>query len=268
MARSISIIPKKVNTKKQIALGIIIGIMTLVLGLPIGANQWSEVYKNTIGHKKRMLELVTSFKAGSNFAHFKSELGEPSITSSFKSGDSELREDVFVMPNFYIVTYTDTNGKVVFYAATTRLKSFAPSFVIPSMQKDVEDTKVTLGKTRFSSLPFSDKFISHVTYNKERGEYSTDWDGNYVYLCGAHDFFYYERYYFGNPGNYQTFYFGLNESGYGKMPECVDGADGQIKESRDFIINTYAESSPGEDKINFPHQENLGVSYNDVRILK
>ena len=263
---------RRVNflSKNNMAVGIIISILILILGVPVGINQWKAVYNESIGYKRNLLNNVERMKAGFNFSYYKNLFGEPVMSKSFSSGDVNLREDTFINKYFYITTFTNSDQVVIFYALTTRTRAFAPVLTIPSMQVNKKDTVVTLGKTEFSSLAFTDQIIPHVTYNKDVGEDDINWAGNYVYFCGAHDWSYYERYYFGNPSNYQTLYFGLNEAGYDQSfvnVNDINDSDAIIKASRDFVINTYAESAPGWDKLKFPNQYNLGVNYDDVRIF-
>jgi hypothetical protein len=83
---------------------------------------------------------------------------------------------------------------------------------------------------------------------------------------------YFEESYFGNPANYQTFIFAINDAGYihhplisGREEPSID--DPNVKEfRREAVINTYTITAPnasGEDLKGFW----FGPNYNQVRIV-
>jgi hypothetical protein len=105
---------------------------------------------------------------------------------------------------------------------------------------------------------------------------------------GAHDFSYYEVHYFGRPGGYEEFGFGLNQAGY--LPngsslcfsvlrntpplhsatltypaDLVALAELESWRTR-VIFNTFAVSAPGRQLKDY-FATNLGVDYNRVRTV-
>lgn len=96
-------------------------------------------------------------------------------------------------------------------------------------------------------------------------------------------FFYGERYYFGNPGNYETYFFSTNESGYMNdydwatlieaKTESID--DPMIQSFREnAIINTYAIAAPiayqrdiGFIGFGSSSEFFIGPDYNQVRLI-
>ncbi len=109
-------------------------------------------------------------------------------TEEIKQDEVVLNEYVFINNLCYITAITDKNGKIISYSVTTRSKDFNPEL------RPYQELSVTLARTKFSELP--DAF--------EKNEVNV----------GAHNFHYQETYYFGNPGNYLTYIFSINDAGY------------------------------------------------------
>jgi hypothetical protein len=88
---------------------------------------------------------------------------------------------------------TDKADKVIGYSVTSRDKDFNPKFAL---------FNIYLGKSTFKDI------------NKEfGGKRDPEW---LISNLGAHDIFYTEGYYLGNPGYYQSFFFSMSMVGYSK----------------------------------------------------
>jgi len=114
-----------------------------------------------------------------------------------------VKEYIFGNQYFYLQVLTDSSDRVLAYGVTTRKADFNPSFKILEHGRVLPDNvekanpfahKITLGKTHFSDFPYSPENI-------------------FAYL-GARRLYYHEEYYFGNPGDYQSYFIGVNDSGY------------------------------------------------------
>lgn len=114
-----------------------------------------------------------------------------------------------------------------------------------------------MGKTRFSDIGTPDNIFANL---------------------GAHDFYYHEEYYYGNPGNYQSYFFAANESGYLDVNnnaldffwnEKIDSNDSQVITFRkNSTINTIYITAPGEGFDNIVLRKYLiGPDYYQVKII-
>lgn len=225
------------------------------------------LYISTIGEKSDLIQKLESLVPATNILSFKQKFGEPTFINV--NDEKKLKEYVFVNKYFYLSATTNINDKVLYYAVTTRDNNFNPVFSSPIYDVKGNQIKVSLGKTRFNEIADSPLVI----------------DG----CVGAHDWFYYESYYLGNPGNYQTYAFGINMSGDGseKVGENIlqiadttcswNIKNKNTKEQttilsenvdnfrKNNIINTYLVTAPSEDFL--PQRLGIGVDYYQVRIL-
>lgn len=182
-----------------------------------------------------------------------------------------VKEYIFGSKYYYVQALTDSANKVLAYGITTRDKNFIPSFTIlqdlyyadPKNPSDETKLKsgaeiITLGKTKFSDIGTPDNIFAYL---------------------GVHDFYYHEEYYYGNPGNYQSFFFAANESGYLDVDndsldfflsnKKIDPMDSTVVTFRkNSIINTIYITAPGEGFDNVMLRKYLvGPDYNQVRAI-
>lgn len=246
-----------------LALTILNSLITISTSIPIIQN----IYIGTLGEKADLIQKIESLVPGTNISFFKQKFNDPTfINTDEKEG---RREYVFVNKFFYLDATTDLNDKVLYYAVTTRDDKFNPTFKSPMFNLNGDQITVTLGKTRFNEIT----------------DYPTVMDG----CLGAHDWFYYESYYLGNPGNYQTYAFGINMAGDSseinaekislindevcswnrKTKEVVEQPKSPTDPILDFrnnsVVNTYLVTEPMGDFS--PHRLGIGVDYYQVRIL-
>jgi hypothetical protein len=172
--------------------------------------------RNAIEVKK---DAVESLRPLMTLEKFEEQLGKPTIQNTLPSG---VLESVFVDELFYVQAFSDT-GSVIFFTVTTRSQAFEPTLGVESYL-EFAPNRIVLGAQTFYGA------VAHPR-------------GVHVAL-GAHDAFYYEVYYLGNPGNYLTYVLGINEAGlYGIedrstllfTPTMLD-LDAAIAQ-RDFIPN-------------------------------
>lgn len=183
-----------------------------------------------------------------------------------------MKEYIFGSQYYWLQALVNDEGKVLAYGVTTRDVNFNPSFKIldglyyadkadPTNFNKAKDGSmvITLGKTKFDEIDSEPE--------------------NIFFSLGAHDFYYHEEYYFGNPGKYQSYFFAANESGYldvdySNLPETTK--DFEVKPSatstskfrENSIINTFYVTAPMEGYSNESIRKYfVGPDYNQVRVI-
>lgn len=139
---------------------------------------------------------INELNAGSPISKFQEILGEHSFVNNLSN---DVIEYVFVSPLYYVEAAVNLDKTVVFYSVTTRKQGFNPKFEFGSWYADTnEPLIVELGKTTYSELD---------TMFRSNPQYA-------AYTSGVNWFYYFESYYVGRPGNYQSFVFSINQSGF------------------------------------------------------
>ena len=199
----------------------------------------------------------------SDINYFEGLLGNPVFVNY--SEYNGFKEFIFVNEFFYTQAITNDSGRVLAYSITTRKEDFNPEIELGPYTTENKIIKVKLGKTKFYE-------IDGVSFGDPESIDSR---------LGVHDWFYSEEHYFGNPGNYQSYFFSVNQAGYGNEfypPAIKDQRDNTVKnpEIIDFrknaIINTYTITVPmvNSKTLGLSNNENylLGPDYNQVRVLR
>jgi len=175
---------------------------------------------------------------GVPISNFQNILGKESFVNDLSNGVIEF---VFVNPLYYVEAATDIDNSVLFYSITTRKEGFNPKYQLGPWYADQENEMTfELGKTTYSDL--EEAFRNNPVYAE--------------YFTGVNWFYYFEAYYVGRPGNYQTYIFSTNQAGSkaawplwdqmsGKIDNTEPGADEKVT-NEDWIeyrknapINTY-----------------------------
>ena len=217
-----------------------------------------------LDQKQTLIKNVEGLVPGVNISVYQDKFGKPMFIQSLR--EKTIKEYVFVNPHFYLDAVTDTSDAVLYFSVTIRDEKFQPTFKSHGYSKNQPSFQITLGVSTFGNVPTLPEYI--------------------ISFLGAHDFSYYETRYFGNPGHYQYFGFGLNQSGYfssnakayisvfannalyGERVWAITEQNLAILE--DFrtkvAFNTYAVSAPFV-VINDYAGFNLGVNYYQVRTL-
>src|SRR5258708_4505212 len=251
-----------------IAISVFGGFLTFSIGLGANITNVKDFFLNTVLEKETLAKKVATLAPEEHIGVYKHVLGEPTIINHNEK--NRTKEYVFVNKYFYVDSVTDNDDKVIYFAITTRDASFNPVFTSPGYPKNIPSFTITLGKTTFSDLKND---------NANLPEFITG-------CAGAHNVGYYETHYLGNPGDYEDFGFGDNESGYvtnrdllySSLPSTLPFCDGttdisdeklqQIKELRATeAINTYAVAAPYLSIKDYT-SNTLGVNNDQVRILK
>ncbi len=259
-------IEKIKKSNLAIFFGIFLFVLSSLLTIYQGSKLIIESYISTIGQKGLLLTNLNKISAGQNFDYFKSILGSPAFTNDVTK---EFKEHIFVYKYCFVqVVVNNSSNVVVMYAITTRQKNFNPKIKI--WNGSDKYVTISLGESKFIEIDS----IFNFTTTPEYPELS---DKIYANL-GAHDNFYLEKYWGANPGNYQTYLFASNMSGYENWVEeelipPYDDKDPGIKDFRNkAVINTFAITAPNisVEKFGFIDGLNglqIGPDYYQVRIL-
>lgn len=123
------------------------------------------------------------------------------------SKDITVKEYIFVDVDFYVQAITDEYEKVISYAVTSRKRDFTPTFRKEGL------FEISLNKTPINELS------AHST-NKEC----------YRFLGANTPVYYFEKTYFGNPGNYLEYLAGISNIAWSNkdIPEYVDDKNPQV----------------------------------------
>jgi hypothetical protein len=175
-----------------------------------------------------------------NINYFREILGSP----VFVNAQEDKREYVFVNKYFYVQAIAGSADSVLAFSVTTRSNRFNPGLKLGPYSLSGEVLRIRLGKTKFAEL---DSFAKPTSIASS---------------MGARRFHYYEEYYFGNMGNYQTYIFGVNDSGcppwYGferwdtvlqRRPKISNGWNNILEPEvvafrREAVINAYTVVTP------------------------
>lgn len=248
-------------------------LVIIILQIPVAFNQVRGWYNNSLNEYHFKSSKIESLEAGASLNFFKEKLGNSIVSNDVKIGTTDLKEDYFIDRLYHVQTISTLSGTVIYYAVTIRDKDFNPEIVLPD-----KSAKIILGKSKLKDYKNESFLPIHSNQYEKLNK-----DGNFNYEMGAHHFNYYERYYLANPGNYETIYLGINESG------CLDWNDSFVDKapwnltSKDLtkfrktnLINTYAETVPlVKGLYSFEVDGNdpavasggLGVDYNTVRVF-
>lgn len=189
---------------------------------------------------------LQTLKAGFSNGKFTEVLGSPLFRRPARKG--KLVENTYRGRDFWVQTVEDPTGRVVLYAITSCSWEFKPNFEIIGQNPHIQLNVSTLGDARADEAHY---FSSPATANS----------------------YYFDEYYGGNPSNYQTFVWGLNDACpdwfdetkrrfSGKDPSPMrpglkypdgDSYKGPIRKREKWIsrfrstaiVNTFAQTAPG-----------------------
>ena len=211
-----------------ILLGVFVVLLSSLITISSGVSLLINLYGSTIGRKRLLLRNLRRLSAGVNIGYFESILGPP----AFAKTSEPRREYVFINRDFYVQAITDLEGAVIGFSLTTRRKHFNPGLTLGPYSLTGEGRTIRLGRTKFAEI---DGFAKPSKLSCS---------------LGARRFDYHEEFYFGNPGNYQSFIFAINDAGYRSHPYIspeweLSVDDPRVKAfRRDAIINTYTITAP------------------------
>ncbi|GEM_PF-1599866 len=186
------VIKKVIENIERSPTKLFIGLLVFLISSSIiiinGASFAWNLYHQNVQWKQRSYELIGSLAADVNVGYFESKLGRAAFINV--ADKANKKEYVFVNENYYVDAITDKNGRILMYSVTIRNKNFNPTS---------PDEKIVLGKSRFIDL-VNDEFFGEPI--------------EVISWLGAHDGFYTEGYYWGNPMNYQIYYYSNSDAGF------------------------------------------------------
>lgn len=210
-------------------------------------------YKKTVGYKQSLIRKIRKLSADASIEHFRDVLGTP----AFINHQRDFIEYIFALGKLgYVQALTDDNGRVLAYSVTTRSKKFNPTLSLGPYSLNSRRVTIVLGKSRFSDLDQLDTEPECV-----------------VCTVGAHDYYYSEKYYFGNPGHYQSYCFSLIQAGYvDQVCPMVEAKDLRVNHPaiqtfrQKGSINTFTITTPRwAEELN---EAVFGPNYNQVRVAR
>ncbi|MFA6408342.1 MAG: ETEC_3214 domain-containing protein [Candidatus Paceibacterota bacterium] len=236
-----------------------INILTLVFSFFGGLAGLIFVYKQLeqmIFYKRVWLRKIDQLAASVNINLFFEILGSP----VFINTSENRKQYVFINDLFYADATADLNGTVLMYTVTTRRSDFNPTLKLANAIAAIK-----LGIDTFQEL-------DAVAFGS--GKVSSG--------LGNRRAFYFEEYYFGNPGLYQTYLFGINDAGSQKGTEggSVNGSiynlgatettDPRIQDFRKAaVINTFGVTAPYNNNLDeIGVNLRLGVDLDQVRTVR
>jgi len=188
---------------------------------------------------------LTQLRAGINIAKFEEALGSAYFIRGSKDGAfiektfrGPGRSDPGARPDYWVQAVQDSLGTVQLMAVTSCAPDFNPEFNGPA-------GNYTLNKSTFASAP--DRMPTELRYLTSGATANS---------------YYYDHYYFGNPGYYKDFFVGIDDAcpeqlddaslkvifdtvKFGKPIPFKDATDPAFKAFREkSIVNTYAETAP------------------------
>ena len=192
----------------------------LVAAGAIAAFVWS-VYRRTLGRRRDRYSRLARLGANAQISFFSSALGDPpairqtnesTVSAYDKKGKRSRKpkiwiECIWIDRDFYVQAFADEDESIHAYSVTTRSKHFNPRFRPPGAhgyeRNRIErllrmpgfklQPEIRLGKSKFDVLGPPQQAAAWM---------------------GAHNLHYFEAYYLGNPGYYQTFVYSINDGGY------------------------------------------------------
>lgn len=213
--------------------------------------------------KRVWLRKVEWLKPGANISVYLGKFGDPMSVKSDEDGKKRKRY-LFINTYFYLVLITDMDDEVRSFALTVKNKAFQPIFKSPGYPQSNPSFKIKLGVSTFSEIPNRPEHIDSR-------------------LMAHYGHSYYETFYFGRPGYYQHYAFGINDAGYhpkdysnwievfSNWYDLDSISDETLKNLRDFrstaAFNTYAVSNDDMSMKDI-FDKTLGVSYEQVRKLE
>lgn len=229
--------------------------LTIIEGISLA----KKTANNTIFLRNTHYQMLEEVRVNKDISSFISILGQPVL----KEKNETYVKYTFENIDFYLTALTDNQDRVVSLAVTSKTKNFKPSFELPGYKVNGYLGKITLNETNFSDI--------HPTIEKPLIDYIEDESLeemkqlNFMYQTnpscflqiGVRRFRYFEGSYLGNPSNYQTIYYGINDAGYMEdypMPENDDlwyilgTEECQLIDDnfRNSKVNTFAITAPHE----------------------
>lgn len=176
-------------------LSLLLSSMLTIGGGLRGALEWQ---RKTFEWRDAEYKKLSDLRAGYSYDQLRKQLGAPVFERV--SDDRKLIEHSFSGRDHWVQTVSDrSENTVLMYSVTSCASSFNPSFEVPTLRSRPDDppvTPVVWQRSRFSDVKVEDGvlglsfFISGATANS----------------------YFYDFFYGGNPSNYKSYAWGLNDA--------------------------------------------------------
>ena len=177
------------NNKLSLIIIISIAFITLLFILnTINKNKESTLLSNKISVNQEKYEKLNKLATQVQIDYFTKLLSDPVFIN--KSEDKVYIEYIYVNEDYYVQVITDNNKKVLAFTVVSRKKDFNPIL-------DYSGGEYTLLKNSLADV-------------RKNGNP----ENCYLNIPASGPFSYYEDYYYGRPGLYQTYRVGNAQAGY------------------------------------------------------
>jgi hypothetical protein len=182
---------------------------------------------------------LSELRAGLSLQHFEDVLGTPLFVTP--SSDGQFTQSLFRGSEYWLQTISDLAGAVQLMAITSCTPNFRPRF------EGIRNAE-----------PAFDVVVLHETELDQTGAAPSR--VHYFTSGATANSFYFDEYYFGNPGNYKTYFVGINDAcGFDfsdpvyelfitaadYREKAFDPTDDLVRTFRSrAVANTYAETAP------------------------
>lgn len=269
---------KLINYFNNNPLIVLIWIVTVffssLITISQGASFIWNFYEANFDSKNVLYSELKHLSTNVDISYFNDNLGNPRIVDTLKDNK---RSYIYINKYSYIQAITDGAGKVLSYAVTARVKDFQPVFYPPGYHDNNTNLpEIILNRTTFYDLnPTITTIRDGIT--------SPSTDPACYPMFGANRFNYFEGEYLGHPGNYQSYFIGINDAGSWNFPNHINLIDTTLnnsdpnvcfkvpKDIRHSFINTYIETAPFEDipwsTASAAMNNGFGVDLGEVRAI-
>ena len=260
---------RKLENNYLFVLGwLLVGTVAIVIGTFNAGSFFFMKYNETLGNTQIQYKKIQNLSANVHISKFTEAFGNPAIINNVEK--DKLKNYVYINKLFYVDVLTNLDDKVMSYAVTTRNRDFSPTITIPVTEYNGKPTQITLNK----STPAD---ISPFIENQPMGTFPTC-----TAIFGVRRFWYFEGLYKGNPNNYQSVYYGINDAGIindsdittlakavgNGSTECTNVPSEFRKTAK---INTFMVTAPFEFialEASKAAQIKFGVELDEVRVIK
>lgn len=182
---------KKVIMNNKLSLIMIVSILFITLLFILNTknkNKESRLLSNKTSVNQEKYDKLNKLATQVQIDYFTKLLSDPVFIN--KSEDKAYIEYIYVNENYYVQAITDDNKKVLAFTVVSRKKDFNP--ILDYFGGEYTLLKSSLADVRKNGSP----------------------ENCYLNIPASGPFSYYEDYYYGRPGLYQTYRVGIAQAGY------------------------------------------------------
>jgi len=180
-----------------IVIGAVAGAMTIATVAATFYGALSRLYSETVGRRRSDYRKLRALACGVRTEYVTELLGEPVFLSNGCSRRDDQHTDwvdrIYLLKECCVQTRCTTTGQVATFSITTMTSKFRPVVFFPRIGEHAGE-ELVLGLHTFEAA--SDEPISAD------------------FFISAHTWGYVEQHYMGNPGYYQTYVLGYNNSSF------------------------------------------------------